>query len=247
MHDGSSFRSKPAVVVIVIASAMLVAYPIWIMAINALAKEELVREYPQSKAIDRVAAIPGDRTTAALTNVALSRDTLEGNSERAVRVLSSRCDSQVGSRLARLLVPDVDLALREAAAEALSKCDCTFDCIELVANYLERRFWGEKTYGENLDESIVDPSEEHLERQLRALLSQHPTDLHRLLAARYGIHKNSWAPSPFAIRLITQLHLADYCQELGGALKALEDNRAKNSHILSTLSSAVHDLHCSAT
>ncbi len=226
------------------ATLIVIFYSARIRTIDKLARGALRPEYPRPTTVDRLASYRGVYATRALLSIAMNDQAPDDNSAAAIRALGRRSDREISPALATKLRPDVDLFLRGVVSEVISTRECGSGCMESILEYLQRRFWGEKTGEENLDEHVVDPSEVQLEQSLRAILMSHPLQLRTLLAQRFGLRNGSRAPSPFAIDLVSRLGLKSSCADLHSSHAELEKFRARNIELLNDLAAAEQRLAC---
>lgn len=152
----------------------------------------------------------------------------------AINALSARKDPQVGLTLARLLQPHVGLEKRTAAARALQKLPCNNNCVALVLHYLERIWRGELNY----EDAIIPPAafadvkvktkeqQSTLYESLYEVLRRHRKETLVTLAQVYGFGTED--PSPFALDLVTRLHMHKACGLLKESEKLINQDSAES-------------------
>lgn len=210
--------------------------------IDALARAATDKK-PDPAVVKKLASYSGTRSAELLLLIAAGAPTQE-NRTTAIQALVDRKAGPLVSRLAELLVPPEQLAIRKQVANALYQSGCTPECVKNVLYFQERMWRGDRPSEEVQAEPprVLSEDEKELQSALDEVLKKNKVGVGMVLEKIYGL--NTDYPSPFGVETVQRLGLKEACPLLVHTYLSVND-QVRASPEYKDVADAVKALQCS--
>jgi hypothetical protein len=156
----------------------------------------------KAEAVEQLGHYDEEHANELLLKIAQDTDTNPSMRSIALSFLAKH-HASVSKDIARLIIPQESLQIRQAATEALMEVGCPPECIRELLHYQERLFYGENTAehmfeertSDNVKQSVQGDAKK-LNQEIRSLLQGNEQSTIDTLVREYGL--GGIEPSKFA-------------------------------------------------
>ena len=233
-----------------LAISCVILLPVAYLAYRANEIERLsqIAHRPSTEvvSVNEIGQFKGDAANMALLAVALDPNANQSNRIAAIRILTSRTNTDVSGPLSRLMQPHNGLDLRRAVSDSLQRTSCSSECVERILQYEERMWFGEKNFEDyhkisgdiKWGSDQIEKEQNQLHSQLDLILIREASTTVRYLTDIYGL--GNAFPSDFAVDLVGRLKITVACP----LLRRSWEGSAHNMQVQQKLQNTITSLNC---